>query len=59
VHITSKDPTAAPIIDPNYFSHPLDAELFSGGVLFLQYLATILDLNISARKQSASSVEKR
>jgi choline dehydrogenase len=40
VHITSKDPTAAPIIDPNYLSHPLDVELFSDGVLFLQYLAT-------------------
>jgi len=41
VHITSKDPTAAPIIDPNYLSHPLDIELFSDGVLFLQYLATM------------------
>ena len=40
VHITSKDPTVAPIIDPNYLSHPLDVELFSNGVLFLQYLAT-------------------
>lgn len=40
VHITSKDPTVAPIIDPNYLSHPLDVELFSDGVLFLQYLAT-------------------
>jgi choline dehydrogenase len=40
VHITSKDPTIAPVIDPNYLSHPLDVELFSDGVLFLQYLAT-------------------
>ena len=40
VHITSKDPTVPPIIDPNYLSHPLDVELFSDGVLFLQYLAT-------------------
>ena len=40
VHITSKDPTVAPIIDPNYLSHPLDVELFSAGVLFLQYFST-------------------
>jgi choline dehydrogenase-like flavoprotein len=40
VHITSKDPNMAPVIDPNYLSHPLDVELFSNGVLFLQYLAT-------------------
>jgi choline dehydrogenase len=40
VHITSKDPTIPPIIDPNYLSHPLDVELFSDGVLFLQTLAT-------------------
>jgi choline dehydrogenase len=40
VHATSKDPTVAPLIDPNYLSHPLDVELFSDGVLFIQDLAT-------------------
>lgn len=40
VHATSKDPSVAPLIDPNYLSHPLDLELFSDGVLFVQDLAT-------------------
>ena len=40
VHTTSKDPTVAPAIDPDYLSHPLDVELFSDGVLFIQDLAT-------------------
>jgi choline dehydrogenase len=40
VHITSKDPTVAPLIDPNYLSHPLDVEVFSDGILFMQEFAT-------------------
>ena len=40
VHIMSKDPTVAPLIDPNYLSHPLDVEVFSDGVLFMQEFAT-------------------
>ena len=40
VHATSTDPTVAPLIDPNYLSHPLDLELFSSGALFVQDLAT-------------------
>ena len=40
VHATSTDPTVAPLIDPNYLSHPLDIELFSSGALFVQDLAT-------------------
>jgi choline dehydrogenase len=38
-HITSKDPTFAPPIDPNYLSHPLDVEVFSDGVLSMQEFA--------------------
>lgn len=40
VHIASKDPTADPLINPNYLSHPLDVELFSAGILFVQDLTT-------------------
>lgn len=38
VHIQSSDPTSQPILDPKYFSHPLDLELHSRHVLWLETL---------------------
>ena len=40
VHINSSDPTCKPTVDPKYFSHPLDIELFAR---HLQYLETIAE----------------
>jgi choline dehydrogenase-like flavoprotein len=40
VHITSKDPTAAPSIDLNYLSHPLDIAILELATFFLQELVT-------------------
>lgn len=39
VHISSIDPTAAPTIDPNYLSHPLDLVVISSIALHLQTVA--------------------
>ncbi|KAF7121619.1 hypothetical protein CNMCM5793_009090 [Aspergillus hiratsukae] len=36
IHATSKDPTVAPTIDPNVLSHPLDIELLSKHVTFME-----------------------
>jgi choline dehydrogenase len=47
VHITPKDPTMAPVIDPNHLSHPLDVELFSDGVLFYNTLPPRNHLHLS------------
>lgn len=38
VHINSADPISKPTMDPKYFSHPLDSELIT---FHLQYLETI------------------
>lgn len=35
VHIQNHDPSAAPRIDPSYLSHPLDLEILSRGIQFL------------------------
>ncbi|OCK84459.1 GMC oxidoreductase [Lepidopterella palustris CBS 459.81] len=40
VHIKSADPTAAPAIDPAYLSHPLDLEILSRSIQFLDTLVT-------------------
>lgn len=39
VHITSKDILQPPRIENNYFSHPLDIEVYARHILFLQTLA--------------------
>jgi len=39
VHINSSDPLAAPIIDPKYFSHPLDLELHGRHTQWLETIA--------------------
>ncbi|KAI9817986.1 MAG: hypothetical protein M1832_004507 [Thelocarpon impressellum] len=39
VHIGSADPSAAPVIDPNYLSHPLDVQLYNDIALHLQKVA--------------------
>ncbi|KAL6719780.1 hypothetical protein ACLMJK_001701 [Lecanora helva] len=38
-HIISKDVSDTPCIDPRYFSHPLDLEMFSRHVQFIEKLA--------------------
>ncbi|KAL8741741.1 MAG: hypothetical protein Q9190_005690 [Brigantiaea leucoxantha] len=38
-HIDSRDPSAAPKIDPQYLSHPLDLEVFARHLQFLEHLA--------------------
>ena len=40
VHIDSPDPSQKPMIDPRYLSHPLDVEVFTRHI---QYLETILE----------------
>lgn len=39
VHIGSKDISAAPIVDPNYLSNPLDLDLFAEHMLYIETLA--------------------
>jgi choline dehydrogenase-like flavoprotein len=39
VHISSSDPQSQPIVDPNYFSHPLDLEFHGRLTLWLETLA--------------------
>jgi choline dehydrogenase-like flavoprotein len=39
IHIESPNPTAQPIIDPQYFSHPLDLELHARHTQYLETLA--------------------
>ena len=38
VHIGSSDPLAPPVIDPNYMSHPLDAEMMARAILHARQL---------------------
>ena len=51
VHINTRDPSAKPTVDPKYFSHPLDLEIFARHMLWLetivktQPLATFLKQN--------------
>ncbi|KAJ4292738.1 hypothetical protein N0V90_009401 [Kalmusia sp. IMI 367209] len=33
IHISSSDPTTYPVIDPNYFSHPLDLDMAARSVI--------------------------
>lgn len=39
VHINSANPADKPTIDPNYFSHPLDIELFARHLQYLEIVA--------------------
>ncbi|KAJ0117704.1 hypothetical protein J7T55_001903 [Diaporthe amygdali] len=39
VHIRSADPTAAPLIDPAYLSHPLDTEILAEHMLQIEKIA--------------------
>ena len=39
VHIASSDASKPPVVDPKYFSHPLDAEVMAHYVLLLEKLA--------------------
>ena len=41
VHIASSDPATQPLIDPAYFSHPLDLDLAARGVLHALKLAHV------------------
>lgn len=38
-HITTSDPTAKPTINPEYFQHPLDVEIFARHLTFIEDLA--------------------
>lgn len=38
-HISSADPSAPPVIDPRYLSHPLDVEVFARHIMALEALA--------------------
>jgi choline dehydrogenase-like flavoprotein len=40
VHISSSDPTQPPIINPKYFSHPLDIEIYALHLQFLESLCS-------------------
>lgn len=39
VHIDSKDPSAQPIVDPNYLSHPVDVEIMAHHILHAKTIA--------------------
>lgn len=45
VHIRSKDPSAQPIIDPNYLSHPIDVEIMAHHILQTKKIAGLSPLN--------------
>lgn len=36
IHVNSSDPTAPPLIDPQYLSHALDLAILADGILFVQ-----------------------
>lgn len=40
VHIGSSDPSSAPVIDPNYLSNPIDAEIMAQHALYLEDIAS-------------------
>jgi choline dehydrogenase-like flavoprotein len=40
VHITSSTPTCAPLIDPKFFSNPLDLEIYARQVQYLETIAS-------------------
>ena len=39
VHISSKEPLKSPLIDPGYFTNPMDIELMKSGVEFIKRMA--------------------
>lgn len=45
VHIRSKDPSAQPIIDPNYLSHPIDVEIMAHHILQTKKIAGFSPFN--------------
>ncbi|KAI0900259.1 putative GMC oxidoreductase [Annulohypoxylon nitens] len=45
VHISSKDTSAAPIINPNYLSNPLDLNLYAEHMLYIETMARLSPLN--------------
>ncbi|KAI0839568.1 putative GMC oxidoreductase [Hypoxylon sp. FL0890] len=38
-HISSSDPSAAPVIDPRYLSHPLDIEIYARHLMVIEIIA--------------------
>ncbi|KAI1137459.1 putative GMC oxidoreductase [Hypoxylon sp. FL0543] len=38
-HISSSDPSAAPVIDPRYLSHPLDIEMYARHLMVIEMIA--------------------
>lgn len=45
VHIRSKDPSAQPVIDPNYLSHPIDVEIMAHHILQTKNIARLSPLD--------------
>lgn len=45
VHIRSRDPSAQPIIDPNYLSHPIDVEIMAHHILQTKKIAGLAPFN--------------
>jgi choline dehydrogenase-like flavoprotein len=45
VHISSADPTAKQVIDPRYFSHPLDIEIMARNLLDVERLHKVAPLS--------------
>lgn len=50
VHIESSDPTKHPIIDPNYYSHPLDLDMAGRSILHALNLANYEPLHSKLKK---------
>jgi choline dehydrogenase-like flavoprotein len=57
-HITSKDPSEQPAIDPRYLSHPLDLEILARHILYLPKLAAAEPL-ASVVKQGGRQLPER
>lgn len=45
VHVRSKDPSAQPIIDPNYLTHPIDIEIMAHHILQTKKIAGLSPFN--------------
>jgi choline dehydrogenase-like flavoprotein len=45
IHIKSANPAEYPAIDPRYMTHPLDIEIFAGGVVFAQNISEAAPLS--------------
>ncbi|KAF2709503.1 GMC oxidoreductase [Pleomassaria siparia CBS 279.74] len=56
VHIESSDPTKQPVIDPAYFSHPLDMDMTARAMIHSMSLLTYEPLSSKLKKDSEGNI---